>query len=345
MSLTQTAYTSRQVIKYGGGGLIIFVILWALISAGYKAYRAMNPPYVAPTVKYGILPKIIFPEKSFEKKTFNFEFANDTIPKFSDQSKVYVLYRSNNTFLALTNDTKTAGKMGFNGQPKETGTGIYEFKNENLNQTLTINIFNGSFKMSYPYMSDQTLTNPDEMPSKEEAISKASSFLKNADKFSDDLEDGEKKVSYWQIQTDGLKSVGSIAEANLIRVDFYRKNLDENFKIVSSTNEQSSISVLVSGSDVAAKEIVEVNFKDINIDRESFSTYPIKTVNQAMEQLNAGDYWPVSDSVGGTTTIRKVYLAYFEPISLTNYIQPVFVFEGDNNFMAYVPAVTDQYLK
>ena len=43
--------------------------------------------------------------------------------------------------------------------------------------------------------------------------------------------------------------------------------------------------------------------------------------------------------------IRKIYLAYFEPATLTNYLQPVFVFEGDDNFVAYVSAVTDKYVK
>jgi len=345
MSLTQTAYTSRQVIKYGGSGLIIFVVLWTLISTIYKAYVAMHPPYVAPTVKYGVIPKIVFPEKGFDKKTFTFEYANDTAPNLKDQVKVYILYKSNDTFLALTNYTKTAQKMGFTSQPKEVSTGVYEFDNDNLNQTLRVNVLDGSFKMSYPYKSDQTLLNPKSMPSKDDIISQASSFLKTAGELNDDLEQGDKKVSYWQIQSDGLKSVTSIAEANLARVDFYRKDLDDTYKILSTDNNQSSVSVLVTGSDVDAKRIVEVNFKDINIDRESFSTYPIKTIQQAMDQLNNGDYWPVSDTSSQNVTIRKAYLAYLEPVALSNYLQPIFVFEGDGNFRAYVPAVTDQYIK
>jgi len=42
----------------------------------------------------------------------------------------------------------------------------------------------------------------------------------------------------------------------------------------------------------------------------------------------------------GQVTIRNIYLAYFEPVTLTNYLQPIFVFEGDNNFVAYVPAIS-----
>jgi len=38
-----------------------------------------------------------------------------------------------------------------------------------------------------------------------------------------------------------------------------------------------------------------------------------------------------------------VRLAYFEPITLVQFLQPVYVFEGDGEFVAYVPAVTEKY--
>ena len=65
-SLTYTAYTSRKLIKYGGSGLIAFVILWSIGATSIKAYKAAHPTYVAPTVRYGVLPKIVFPDKEFE---------------------------------------------------------------------------------------------------------------------------------------------------------------------------------------------------------------------------------------------------------------------------------------
>jgi hypothetical protein len=344
MSLTQTAYASRQIIKFGGSGLVIFVVLWSLISGGYKAYITAHPPYVAPTARYGILPKIIFPEKQTEAKTFTLQLPNDTVPIFKDQAKVYVIYRPNTTFLALEEDTKTAADFGFDAKPTEVKPGIYEFKNDTLNQTLMVNVLDGDFKITYPYTSDQLLLEPTNMPNKDEAISIASNFLKKGNKLTDELSNGDKKVSFWQIQNDGLKAVSSQAEANAARVDFYRQSLD-NLPILSSDYGQASVSVLVSGSDVEAKKVIEVNFKDMNIDRESYSTYLIKTSQQAITDLNSGNYWTAVDVSDKNVIIRKMYLAYFEPTTLTNYLQPVFVFEGDNNFVAYESAVDDKYLK
>jgi hypothetical protein len=344
MSLTETAYTSRQLIKYGGSGLVIFVFLWTVITAGYKAYIKAHPPYVAPTIRYGILPKLVFPEKQVNKKTFTLQLANDAIPTFKDQAKVYVIYRPNTTFLALEEDKKTAADFGFDTDPTEVKPGIYEFKNDTLNRTLTVNVLDGDFKMTYPYTSDQMLLTPTTMPKKDEAIDIAANFLKKGNKLTDDLDQGDKKVTFWQIQSDGLKAVSSQAEANAARVDFYRKNFDD-LPLLSTDFGQASVSVLVSGSDMEAKKVIEVNFKDINIDRESFSTYPIKTAQTAIDDLNSGNYWTTVDVSDSNVIIRKMYLAYFEPTTLTNYLQPIFVFEGDNNFVAYVSAVDDKYLK
>lgn len=344
MSLTHTAYMSRNIIKYGGVMVLLVVFLWMSITTGYKIYRATHPEYVAPTQKYGILPAIIFPEKEKTNKNFSFEFANDTIPKFNDQAKVYFIYRSSSSIMALENDKRTAEKFEFVEEPTEIKTGIYEFKNSALNKTLTMNVLNGSFKITYPYMDDQLLLNPKNMPSKNEAIDIASSYLEGGDKLTEDLENGEKKVTYWKIQNGSLIAANSQSEANLARVDFYRSKLDD-LEVVSENEGQASVSVLVSGSEVADKEVLEVDYKDLNVDKESYSTYPLKTAQEAVEDLKAGNYWPVTDIAASQVTIRDVYLAYFEPVILTNYLQPIFVFKGDNNFTAYVSAISSKSVK
>ena len=338
MSLTHTAFMSRNIIKYGGIGVIFVVFLWMSITTGYKIYRAAHPIYVAPTQKYGVLPAMVFPDKEKTNKSFNFEFPNDATPKFSDQARVYVIYRSSSSILALENDKKTAVKFEFTDEPTEIKTGVYEFKNSSLNKTLTMNVLEGSFKLAYPYMSDQLLLNPTKMPSKSEAIEIASSYLGIGDKLTEDLKNGEKKVSYWKIQNGSLIAANSQSEGNVARVDFYRSKLN-NLEILSNNVGQASVSVLVSGSEVEDKEVLEVEYKDLNVDSESYSTYPIKTAEEAIEDLKAGNYWPVSDVTATQVTIRNMYIAYFEPVSLTNYLQPIFVFEGDNNFVAYVPAI------
>ena len=343
-SLTYTADISRKIIKYGGSGLIAFVLLWSIGSVSIKAYQAAHPRYVPPTVRYGALPKIVFPEKQFEKKSFSFEFTDDKVPTFNDQAKVYIIYRSTVKILALEEGKKVAKQFGFEGDPAEIGEGIYEFKDEKTNKTLNINVLGGDFNLKYPYLQDQSILESKNVPSKTKAIEIASSFLESGNKYTADLKNGEKKTSYWQITDGTLKSVLAQSEANIVKVDFYRQNLDDKWQIISPQAGEASVSVLISGSDNIDKQIIEANFKYADIDRESFSTYPIKTVSQAMENLKSGNYWPSSDISAGNVVIREATLAYYEPVTLAQYLQPIYIFRGDNNFSAFVPAVTDKYL-
>ena len=346
-SLTQVAYVSRRVIKYGGIGLVGFLFFWWGLTASIKAYQEAHPPYVAPTVRFGTLGKIVFPEKTFEKKNFTAELPNDSFPSYSDQANVYVIYRSKSALGALEEGKKIAAAMGFTTEPREVATGQYLFNDSISGRSLTMNVLESSFKLSYPYLSDQMLLNPEQMPSKEQAISAAKNFLQQAGKLSTDLESGEKKVSYWKINFDGLKAVDALSEANIIRVDFFRKSLDNDIQVVSSEVGKASVSVLVSGSSVAAKKIVEVNYQHVDVDTSaaSSSTYPIKSSQEAFNDLKSGDYWPASDSATANVIIRKIYLAYFEPVNLTQFLQPVYVFEGDGGFVAYVRTITDKYAK
>ncbi len=345
MSLTQTAYTSRRLIKYGGIGIIAISILWSLSVLAYKAYLAAHPPYVAPTVKYGLLPRLVFPERDIaSNKNFTFELPNDAVPEFSDQAKVYIIYNPNTTFLALQEDIQTAAAFGFTSEPVETETGIYKFIDSKTNKTLVVNVTTGDFTITYPYTSDQMLLKPDAMPSKSEAIAIATNFLTKGSKYTDDLKNGDKMVTFWQIEGDGLKSVSAQSQANAARVDFYREKLDEK-SVFSNNFGQASVSVLVSGSTLEAKKIIGVNFKDMRVNKASYSTYPIKTGQEVVDSLNSGNYWIAKDVTTKDVIIRNIYLAYFEPINLTNYLQPIFVAEGDNNFVAYIPAVNSGYIK
>jgi len=345
MSLTQVAYTSRNAIKYGGIGLVGFLFFYWGMGLAIKEYKRRNPPYVEPTVRYGVIDKVFFPEKEFQKKEFEYELPNDTFPKYKDQAKVYVIYRSKSIIGALEEGKKTAATMNFLSEPKETGIGIYVFNDSNTGKSLTMNVLQSSFKLSYPYLTDQLLLNPEQMPNKEQAISTATNFLEQTGKLSPDLVEGEKKVSFWKINFDGLKEVTALSEANIIRVDFFRKKLVDDFQVVAMEVGKAPVSILISGSSVAAKKVVEVNFQHVNVDTSeaSSSTYPIISSKEAFENLKMGNYWPAKDNSSNKVIIRKIYLAYFEPVNLTQFMQPVYVLEGDGGFVAYVRAVTDTY--
>ncbi|HPD44982.1 MAG TPA: hypothetical protein PK131_02295, partial [Candidatus Woesebacteria bacterium] len=138
MSLTTTAFKTRQAIKIGLAVIIFIPILWGGLSYGLKKYRAAKPIQAEPNIKYGILPKIQFPEKKFEAKNFSLELVSDQLPNFGNQARVYVVFRTDKDFMALETEIQTAKQLGFNDQPRLVGPNIYEFQN-NYNQKLVIN--------------------------------------------------------------------------------------------------------------------------------------------------------------------------------------------------------------
>ena len=54
-------------------------------------------------------------------------------------------------------------------------------------------------------------------------------------------------------------------------------------------------------------------------------------------------YTPASETQ--VITVRNIYLAYYDSISPQTYLQPVFVFEGDGGFIAYVPAINPEFIE
>ena len=167
MSLTQVAYTSRNVIKYGGIGLVGFLFFWWGIGAAIKAYQKANPPYVAPTVRYGVIDKVFFPEKEFQKKEFTAELPDDTFPKYKDQAKIYVIYRSKSIIGALEEGKKQRCHELLT-EPKRNRCGNICFQRSKYRQKSNDECSPSSFKMSYPYLMDQLL--PTEQMPTEQAI-------------------------------------------------------------------------------------------------------------------------------------------------------------------------------
>ena len=81
------------------------------------------------------------------------------------------------------------------------------------------------------------------------------------------------------------------------------------------------------------------------VDKAKFATYPLKSSSQAFEELKNSQAYiaSIGQNLGGLVSIRKVYLAYYDAGFPVDFYQPIIVFEGDKNFMAYVPAVISDY--
>ena len=91
--------------------------------------------------------------------------------------------------------------------------------------------------------------------------------------------------------------------------------------------------------------VIRAQVKLYDRSADQIGTYPLRSSEQAFADLKGGKGLLISAAQpNGEIKIKKVFLAYYDPDIYQEYMQPVYVFLGENKFVAYVPAVTDEYL-
>ena len=115
--------------------------------------------------------------------------------------------------------------------------------------------------------------------------------------------------------------------------------------VLPSNPYDANISGLVSKS--SDKKIIELKYTYFPLDLEVWATYPLKDTTLAWNELKQGNGFiaNLGDNESGEVIIRKIYQAYYDPHNHQNFLQPIFVFEGDKDFYAYVPAVTSDHVQ
>jgi len=342
--LTTTSYWVRRAVKYTAVFFVVFFVTRSIIGIVTTYWKQKNPPELAPPdVAFGQLPNIV---KSKENQPTNFvlETIDGDLPAMPEQAKVYFVSSQAPKFLALENATKIANSFNFFSQPEKINESLYRYYNQTENTTLTINPLTQSLKFEYPFEKDQTLVTQ-RLTSQQAIVSAADSFLAKIGQDNSDLATPP-EVILLKLTATYLALAPSISEANIAQVNYSRIPI-EDAQIYSPDLEKPNIYVIVSGS-ANKKQIVEAFYSHFFIDNEKFATYPLKPISQAWEELKSGQYMLAKvdqvNSNQGELTIRNIELGYLDPKVPTNFLQPIYVFKGDNSFYGYVSAISTEWL-
>ena len=150
-SLTRIAIIARKTIRYGIFTIIFLIVGKILLDAGIATYKKVFPaPPPVPTVKYGKLTKVPFPESgSTAKFTYSIETPEGGLPtNIATQAKVYFMPKISANLLSLDTAKATAGALGFGSNPQQISDTIYVFNNPKVPSALQINIITGAFSIS-----------------------------------------------------------------------------------------------------------------------------------------------------------------------------------------------------
>lgn len=348
-TLTQTAYIARQTIKYGSIGFVAFIILRASYITFRKWYIATHPkPPPPPNTAFGKLPKPKFPQKeNLPVLNFKLDTISGGLPEMEKQGNVFFMPQPSVNFFALENTITWARLMGFIQEPQKNSFDL-RFVNQNEKTTLDVNYLKRNFVFVYDWKNDLSITATGNPPDQNQVIIVAKAYLQKKGVLTEDLDQGSAEVVYLKSSGSDLLETNRF-EANFAKANFLRKEIQsgtQKIKILPDNPKQSNVWLLISPNLIANDGVAEIHYQNFPISLQKPATYPFRDINEAWTQLLAGKGYiaNLGNNSSGNIVVRKVYLAYYDSRQSQDYLQPIFVFEGDKDFFAYVPAITESWL-
>ncbi len=346
LTLTAASKETKLIIKWAAIILaVIFVILIGIRTLIILKETLFPTPPPKPTVLFGKLTPAIFPGSTTNE---NFTYSLDTIsgelPNFPQQLKIYKVEVPKADLLALKNVGETVANAGFQNGPFKVSDKLYFWTNDrgDFLKTIRVNIQNGNFTLFSPFYFDNSILAAKNLPREKEAIKDAQNFLSDIEYLSSDLDLGKTKANLLSIKDGQVDGAISLSSAHGYRVNFFQKNIN-NLPVYYEKPNESNVNVIITGGEnssqvVRASYLLQKPSKDV-------STYPMKTSQEAFEELKDGKAY-IASFYGESNKIKinEVFLAYYISSKEQEYILPIIVFVGNDGFYAYVSAVTDEWI-
>lgn len=341
MTLTDLSYYFRKFLPYFILFCLIFLIFFFSIKLTliYLDSNKTTAVYINP-----IFGKIGPPEIPQSTMSAGLKFTLDTIQgqpvTATDTAKVFFLPQYNPRFGYSEKIYLMAKSFGFDTEVVKhqlvgkTATFV------DADKTLTIDISNFNYKFDRK-VNNELFSSPQmTIPTKTIIENNAVDFLKKIGRYPDELGKGTTNIIYLKYNpiNQNLVNVEKSSQAQLVEVDFQRPNID-NFDMVTPRffTSQNYVVMIFEGSDYT---VIKSQIAFFEKSEEQVGAYRVKTGEEAWSELNSGLGFVVAGTQGQKNiVIKSMKLSYFDPDIYQNYLQPVYVFLGEGDFVGYVPAV------
>jgi hypothetical protein len=348
-SLTETAYYTRRAINWGILAIISYVVLRFLLGIFVVLWLAVFPPKAPPpTHAFNVIPKLVFPPQATPsgQLTFQLETITGHLPKASESAAVYFMPKAAANLLALTKTQQLAQRLGFDPTPIAESKNIYRFNDTEFPlRRLRYDIVSSNFVLRYAFERDPILFVEKNLPTIESAKIEALSMLQNYDLYNEDLAGGTDVITYLRLVSDKLVPTTSLSQSDAVRIDFFRKPVG-NSRIYAPYPEEAPVSIVLTGSTNQKKRVLQFAYTFWPIDYLTKATYALKTPDTAWQELQNGQgYIARYPKTGSTALVRNVTIGYYDSFEPQTYLQPIYVFEGDDGFLGYVPAVSATWVQ
>lgn len=347
-NLTNINYFGRLFVKYGLAFLVFLMVgrvLWNAFANYWKATHPDPPP--SPTVGFGVLPNLEFPvqDEANKPQSYSLEMVYG-LKEINDRAKVFLITKSAANLLADEKVKTIVATYGFVSNPETIADKTYRFtKNTPLEMGLEISSVDFTFSLQSNFLSrPDLLASGGQLPEEFEAIERVKKFVNSVDLMGNDIATASGKVTFLKSIGGELKTAYSLSEADFLQVDLNRNPIDQTYKVYTNEGEKGVISAKITSAFSGNNSIVEMDYFYRQVDYLNFETYPLRTAKSAWNLVQSGDAYVINKQNVKEVVIREVELAYYDSFEEQKYLQPIYVFKGDGDFMAFVPAVSASYL-
>jgi len=348
MTLTEVSYYFRKTAPWVIFGFIFLIFFYFLLKLLWPVMFPSPPKPLTLAPIFGKITRIKFTQAI--NYPINPEFIFDTIegePITATQTaKIYYLPQTPPRFGYLQTIYLMAQNFGFDTekiQPTKEGENVV-FQDEE--KKLKVNVANFNFEYQYNYQETENLFENAVLGSEDLIREKVKEFLRVLGRYPEELAQGKDRVIFlhYNPQIKEFDVVNSRNEANAVEIDFYRPDID-SFPIAPPKYFNSQNYVVAVFPEEKIK-VIKAQVKFFEKEEQKVGIYPLKTGEQAWQELKEKKGIIVSAGRNNNQIIiKKMFLGYYDPDIYQEYLQPVYVFLGNNGFVAYVPAIKEEYVE
>jgi hypothetical protein len=347
-TLTEITYAGRLLVKFGSMFLVLLMVGRITLNTAISVWKALNPePPPPPTVGFGTLPTLRFPQRVdiVKPTTYVLETANGSFPDFGDRAKVFFMPQSSLGLLDDEDAKRIASTYNYVFEPEIHNTRMYRWtKSAPINSTLQVDIQSLSYQITTDYLARPALLSNPNLPDNFEAVKMVKKFLSRIEK-AEDIATASGEIVYQKSLGGELDEAVSYSDADFISVDLNRAPIDEKFRMFSPEGYKGTVHAVITGAISGDDGLVhfENNYHDVDYDQ--VHTYPLRSPRNAWQILKSGEGYIAGYDGPGQAVIRTVQLGYYDDFEEQEYLQPVYVFEGDDGLIGYVSALDPTYVQ
>jgi hypothetical protein len=169
--------------------------------------------------------------------------------------------------------------------------------------------------------------------------------LDRADLLPTDIATSAGEVIFLKSLGGQLEEAFSLSDADFLQINLNRSAVNGMYKMYSPEPEKGVITAIISGVLSGQDSIVALEYHYRPVDYIQVETYPLRSVKSAWQILQAGEGFIAQPNSGDEAVVREVVLGYYEDwFNNQDYLQPIYIFRGDNNFVGYVPAIDPSWI-